>query len=75
MTNVFSDEELSADDRSRGIFEPLNRRSWLFNTGRIPHVDSMEPEDFFHLFRCQLNYTRQARMSRHNVSFHLLMLF
>ena len=26
-------------------------------------------------FRCRLNYTCQARMSHHNVSFHLLVLF
>ena len=75
MANVSSNEELSADDRSRGIFEPLNRRSWLFYRRRISQVEPMEPTGFFRLFRCLLNYIRQARISHHNVSYHLLMLF
>ena len=75
MVDVFSDEELSANDPIRRLFDPLNRRSWLFTRRRISRVEPMEPKDFLHLFRCRLNYTCQARMSHHNVSFHLLMLF
>ena len=41
----------------------------------MSRVDPMEPEDFLHLFRCRLNYTRQASMSHHNNSYHLLRLF
>ena len=35
----------------------------------------MEPEAFLHLFCRRLNYTCQARMSHHKVSYHLLKLF
>ena len=75
MANVFSDEELSVDDPSHGLFEPPNRRSWLFSRRRISRVEPMDPDDFLHFFRCRLNYTCQAWMSHHNVSLHPLMLF
>ena len=75
MANVFSDEELSADDPIRCLFEPLNRRSWSFTRRRISRVEPMEPEDFLHLFRVRLNYTRQALMTHYRVSYHTLKTF
>ena len=41
----------------------------------MSHVRPMEPEYFLHLFRRRLNYTRQASMSHHKNSYHLLRLF
>ena len=41
----------------------------------MSHVRPLEPEDFLHLFRRRLNYSRQASMSHHKVSYHLLRLF
>ena len=41
----------------------------------MSRVDPMEPEDFLHLFRARLNYTRQCDMSHHKNSYHLLRLF
>ena len=41
----------------------------------MSRVDSMESEDFLHLFRARLNYTRLCNMSHHKNSYHLLRLF
>ena len=75
MTNVFSDEELSADDPVRFLYEPLNRRSWSFVRRDISRVEPMEPVDFLNMFRIRLNYTRQARWAHYGVSYHTLKRF
>ena len=75
MASVFSDEELSVDDRRRRFFEPLTSRSWNFYHRRISQVEPMEPADFLDLFRCRLNFTRQCQFSHPKNSLHPLMLF
>ena len=75
MTNVFSDEELSADDHVRRIYEPLSRRSWSFTRANISRAEPMEAEDFLDLFRVRLNITRQATWAHWKHSYHTLKIF
>ena len=75
MANVFSGAELSADDPSHCLLEPLTSHCWNFYHRRISQVEPMEPADFLDSFRCRLNYTRQCRFSHPKNSFYLLIPF